>query len=356
MCGLNLSSAFLFAFLFCIALQVNAQNLVPDSGFEIVHRLPVRKENSLTCTKNWMSPTQGASDYYHKNGGLHAGVPSNVFGVQKPHSGKAYAGICVRTNFIEYVQTRLTDKLVKGSDYLVECYISRAELSIGSVKEFGVLFIPKMTFGLGNKGIRTKPNIIFDKPVGYKSKSKWTKFSAVYRAQGNEGAFILGYFNHDPAKRYVGFAHYYIDDVSITLIPKATDTVKIEQAQAPVMETFSARPGETVILQNIFFASNRSELLPESFSELDKLTQWLTDEPGTAIKISGHTDQTGDETHNLALSEARARSVADYLVLKGIDLGRISYSGFGSAKPIATNATDEGKQQNRRVEFTVSEN
>jgi OmpA-OmpF porin, OOP family len=93
--------ALLLIYLFFTSLLTKAQNLVPDSSFEKAHRLPTKKDNSLTCTTNWMSPTNGASDYYHKKGKSHAGVPRNIFGKQKPHSGDAYAGICVRTNFIE---------------------------------------------------------------------------------------------------------------------------------------------------------------------------------------------------------------------------------------------------------------
>lgn len=166
---------FLFTCLFCISLNITAQNFVPDSSFEKAHKLPAKKNNSLACTKNWMSPTNGASDYYHKDSRRHTSVPRNVFGKQKPHSGIAYAGICVRTNFIEYVQTQLTDTLEKGHDYLVEFYVSRAERSIGSVREFGVLFTKKMTWGLSNKGIKEIPNIEFLKSSGYKDKKKMDK-------------------------------------------------------------------------------------------------------------------------------------------------------------------------------------
>ena len=110
----------------------------------------------------------------------------------------------------------------------------------------------------------------------------------------------------------------------------------------------------TITLKNIFFATNKSELLPASFLELDKLVQYLIETPKTIIKISGHTDKTGNEDQNKILSEARAKAVGEYLTLKGIDKLRINYIGYGSSKPIATNETDEGKQQNRRVEFIIT--
>lgn len=344
----------LLTYLFCISFNTTAQNLVPDSSFEKVHRLPTKKDNSLTCTKNWMSPTSGASDYYHKDSRRHASVPRNVFGKQKPHSGIAYAGICVRTNFIEYVQTQLTDTLEKDHDYLVEFYVSRAERSIGSVKEFGVLFTKKMTWGLSNKGIQVVPNIEFLNPSGYKNKNKWTKFSAVYHAKGNESVFLLGYFKNDHSKRFKGFAHYYIDDVSITPIKMKPDSITSIEAMDSIPKIYSPKIGETITLENIFFTTNKCELLNESFIELDKLVQFLNETTNTFILISGHTDNTGNEDQNKTLSKERAKAVADYLILKGINKSRINYNGHGSSKPITTNDTEEGKQHNRRVEFIIN--
>src|ERR1044071_9477530 len=132
---------FLVTSLFCISINSQSQNLVPNHSFESARRMPAKKNNAVACTGTWMSPTgNGASDYYNRKADRHAGVPRNVFGRQKPHSGNAYAGICIRKKFIEYLETKLIDTLMKDADYLVEFYLSRAERSIGSVKEFRVLF------------------------------------------------------------------------------------------------------------------------------------------------------------------------------------------------------------------------
>ena len=71
------------------------------------------------------------------------------------------------------------------------------------------------------------------------------------------------------------------------------------------------------------------------------------------IEISGHTDSKGSATYNLKLSEARAKSVVDFLIRSGIEPSRLSYKGYGFLKPIASNDTEEGRQQNRRTEFKV---
>lgn len=111
----------------------------------------------------------------------------------------------------------------------------------------------------------------------------------------------------------------------------------------------------TVIFNNIQFAIDSFNLLPVSKIELAKLIQLLTDNSTVKIQILGHTDNTGNEKDNLLLSTNRARTVAYYLLNNGINSKRLSYKGFGSTKPIADNATEEGKAKNRRTEFVIKE-
>ncbi|MCF8297913.1 MAG: OmpA family protein [Saprospiraceae bacterium] len=111
--------------------------------------------------------------------------------------------------------------------------------------------------------------------------------------------------------------------------------------------------GSKVVLKNIFFDTGKSTLRKESTSELERLQKLMEDVPTLKIEISGHTDNVGSETMNQGLSEKRAKAVVDYLIGKGIDQARLTYKGFGFAQPIATNDTEEGRQQNRRTEFKI---
>ena len=112
--------------------------------------------------------------------------------------------------------------------------------------------------------------------------------------------------------------------------------------------------GEAVVLNNIFFESEKYELKPESHPELDVVQKMLDKNPSLKIEIGGHTDNTGTEEQNKLLSEKRAKSVYEYLVGKGVDAGRLSYKGYAASKPVASNNTNEGKAQNRRTEFVVT--
>lgn len=111
--------------------------------------------------------------------------------------------------------------------------------------------------------------------------------------------------------------------------------------------------GEKVILRNIFYATNKYDLLAESKSELKKLVEFLDRNSAIKVEIGGHTDDVGSTALNQELSNNRAKEVYLYLIGKGIDSSRLSYKGFGANEPVASNATEEGRAQNRRTEFTV---
>ncbi|MBK8808995.1 MAG: OmpA family protein [Bacteroidales bacterium] len=118
------------------------------------------------------------------------------------------------------------------------------------------------------------------------------------------------------------------------------------------LDNTSFQVGEVVKLQNILFAQGKSELLPESFTELDKLVAIMKSHPTLEIQVNGHTNNIG--THNLEISEQRAKAVVDYVVTKGIVATRIKYKGYGDTQPIASNDTPEGQAKNRRVEFIIT--
>lgn len=113
------------------------------------------------------------------------------------------------------------------------------------------------------------------------------------------------------------------------------------------------KPGEKIVLRNIFFDTDKATLRPESRRELENLTNLLKQNPSLKIEISGHTDNVGTATYNQQLSDKRAKAVVVYLTNKGINSSRLQHKGYGESQPIASNDTDEGKQKNRRTEFKI---
>jgi len=111
--------------------------------------------------------------------------------------------------------------------------------------------------------------------------------------------------------------------------------------------------GSSLVLKNIFFDFNQSDLKPESFVELDILFDFLQKNKSVTIEIGGHTDDLGSEEYNNKLSLERAKSVSQYLIDKKIDTNRITYKGYGKSQPIESNDTEEGRAANRRTEIKI---
>jgi OmpA-OmpF porin, OOP family len=109
--------------------------------------------------------------------------------------------------------------------------------------------------------------------------------------------------------------------------------------------------GTTVNLKNVLFMQAKTDILPESFPELDLVVNFLKANPAVKIELAGHTDNRGVHADNVKLSQQRVNKVKEYLVSKGIDSKRISGKGYGGTKPIASNDTEESRRMNRRVDF-----
>jgi cytochrome c oxidase subunit 2 len=126
-------------------------------------------------------------------------------------------------------------------------------------------------------------------------------------------------------------------------------------AEFSVAAVESAKAGDVLNLKNVNFATGSAILTPQSAAELALIVEAMTKNPNMKVEVSGHTDNVGDPVKNQALSEARAKAVADYVAKRGIAATRMTGVGFGDTKPIGDNATAEGKALNRRTEFKILE-
>jgi outer membrane protein OmpA-like peptidoglycan-associated protein len=109
-------------------------------------------------------------------------------------------------------------------------------------------------------------------------------------------------------------------------------------------------PAMRFILDGVNFDTGKATMRPESLFRLDNVVEVMAHKKGMRIEISGHTDNVGKKKDNQNLSERRAKSCRDYLVSKGIESSRITTVGYGDERPIAPNDTEQGRQQNRRIE------
>ncbi len=113
---------------------------------------------------------------------------------------------------------------------------------------------------------------------------------------------------------------------------------------------------QTVELKGVHFEFDKTRLMLDSKAILDTVAKSLRNEPDVKIIVAGHTDSMGSDEYNKRLSQGRAQSVVDYLSTHGISLNRLRAVGYGESKPVADNATDEGRERNRRVELELISN
>ena len=132
-----------------------------------------------------------------------------------------------------------------------------------------------------------------------------------------------------------------------TLIVRMEPT-QLAEPTIPMMKRDSL-----ITLSDLLFETNSYRLKDEHYGTLDSLAEFLVSYPTLFVSISGHTDNTGAERHNVSLSTHRADAVTDYLVARGVSFERIDFEGLGSSRPIATNGTAAGRGRNRRVEVLI---
>jgi OmpA-OmpF porin, OOP family len=136
-----------------------------------------------------------------------------------------------------------------------------------------------------------------------------------------------------------------------------TDSVSIDSEElTPVTKDIYLEPievGVTVRLKNIYFDFDKTTLKKESYTELNKVVDFLKQNNTVEVEIAGHTDSKGSDEYNNNLSQGRSQAVVDYIISQGIESHRLTPHGYGESKPIDTNDTPDGQANNRRVEFTV---
>lgn len=360
-------------------------NLVYNGSFEEYRSCPRRVDalGVLSIVDCWYQPTRGSADYFNRCGSPECRVPKNKLGTQEPLHGQAYCGIyCSKNDYREYLQTRLRRRLHPGDSLLVSFFVSLSEESSGAVATLGALFTPdaisdtvrslfmqKEQISLGGNVSQTiahtyLPQVCNSDQHPLADTRSWQQVSGTFVAKGGEQYITIGNFHplelsgfqdSDSLTHLLPGAYYYIDSVTINCLnctSPVIDELNIDSVYLS-KEQPSFQIGNTFVMKDIFFEFDKSTLLQQSFFELMHLLSLLVTYPSMSIEICGHTDNRGSDKYNNRLSENRARAVADYLISKGIHPDRLLYKGYGKSQPIDTNDTEEGRANNRRVEFRI---
>ncbi len=376
------------SFIFTISIllsviPVYAQNLVNNPSFEEFINFASSDNTGWHKVQDSDTP-----DYFNsENSDGKKNIFNTYTGGAKPKSGKGFIGIfCYRVqpqrnirNIRELIETQLSATLKKDSLYRIEVSLCLDGESNVAIKNFGILF--SGTSQRAEKDIKlttAKPQIDFTS-FYLDNTQNWITLQSFYKAEGNEKYIVLGNFKTDrntTFKRIVPVVdkkkkkkwdltsdekatYYYIDDIVVekSSVP-ASDSGLTQDPLIELADTFNIdeiKLDSAIVLRNINFDFNKYELLPESFTEINKLIHLMKSNPGTKIKLEGHTDNFGTYEFNLKLSLQRAESVASYLIHNGIYADRIKVAGYSFSHPLVSNETDEGRRINRRVSFVIIE-
>ncbi len=353
---------YLVLILLFVNSNVSAQNLIPNPGFEenneIKGKWMFTKNEFDRTIQHWSSPNDGSPDILFEK------VLSKMFPLRKhvefdnlkPASGKFMLGIktfgCLNNtqHCREYAQVKLSEPIRKGEKYAVEFYCATIKNSIYA-NNLGLAFSDvSLDFGQGGGLYFLEPIVKTEEVIPFDN-GKWEKVSAEFVATENATVLVIGNFFSDEQTKIsnksdakLKYAYYLIDDVS--LIP-------LSYVPSPTFEAL--KPGDKLVLENIFFESGKAILKSESNVALEKLATFLMKNKNIKVSITGFTDDMGTPASNLALSFNRAKAVCAFLMEKGISNERLIFDGKGEQYPIADNLTKSGRQQNRRVELNILE-
>lgn len=136
-----------------------------------------------------------------------------------------------------------------------------------------------------------------------------------------------------------------------SLLIAETKPVRITAKALPAVALKKSLDADGKVAIQVQFETDQATLLPSSKPQLEQVVALSNSEPDLRLSINGHTDNTGNAAHNLALSQRRAAAVRDFIVAAGVDQKRLESSGFGDTQPVADNTSEESKARNRRVEL-----
>ncbi|MBL7857753.1 MAG: OmpA family protein [Cyclobacteriaceae bacterium] len=366
--------SFVLFFLVGNSVDLFAQNLVPNSGFEEFTACPgghTQSPNEFRV-KAWSSGSQGTPDHFHTCSVGEADVPHNWAGVSDAFEGNGYAGIYVWSrdrmgnSYREYLHTRLLSPLIPDSTYSIEFRYKLSSYSMLAADRIGLLLTDSVVKSSSFRPFHIVPtlNVVKDSSLTNKT-GLWELARGEYKAKGGEEYIVIGnFYANEQTKCYpIKFrslqqemlrdaSYYYIDNVQLT--PKYLPDGTTLDDLIPEFSPDKVKINTHYVLRNIRFEFDSYKLLSSSFEELDDVVNYLMKNPHTRVELAGHTDDVGNDRYNLVLSRNRARSAARYLTLRGIEADRIESFGYGKSRPLLKATTEEARKINRRVEIRFS--
>jgi len=343
-----------------IAQKEKYENIIPNSGFEEYSTYPIgwfySGRHFSRVQKYWFSATNTSPDVY----GPKVLVPKHWrdkgFGDIHKKKGDSFVGITTygcdseKPHCKEYIEVQLKEPLVPGQNYMISLDVAQLANSM-PVSNLGIVVSEERVLHRNEECLLNKPVVNFSKIID--SRNRWTKLRSKFVATDAAQYIVIGNFfmdnqtNSSPAK--LDFGYFYLDNIVMKKVPPIIP-VPVDKHD---LRYVTLKQNKLIVLHNVYFEFDKAELHPRSEKELQQLVTIMAANPVMEIEIIGHTDDMGSEDYNLKLSELRANSVKKYLIKNNISSSRLVTAGKGNAEPMATNATEAGRQKNRRIEFRI---
>ncbi len=345
--------------------EIPGENIVPNPSFEDYSGTPIgwfyKGMHFTNLMKFWSSPTGASPDAFGPEIRVPAHWADKGFGQQKPHSGESMIGLTLygcdngKPHCREYVQIQLAEPLVLGQKYYFEFWTSRLPRSL-EINNLGAYFTKESISIKTDELLVHQPKIHAQKIIEAPNKN-WTRVAGTFTANTEDDYLLIGNFFDDKNTEVTGidrpdalpYAYYYIDDV---LLRKEEPYLDVPIKEDDIRKVPLA-VGSKFQLKNIYFDTDKFELLPQSFLEMKNLLNIMHEHPKMIIEVIGHTDSIGRHNYNLYLSRKRAKAVVRYLNENGISKTRTRYKGIGDTEPLDSNDTEKGRKRNRRVEVLI---
>lgn len=359
-----------------VFINTNGTNLIRNGDFNLYYGSPEMQigNGQKQIEKQipyWHSPDHNTPDYYNQFRRL-KNVPDNQN--QAFNETHSYVGIILYHNptghYSEYITGELVSKLIPNKVYCLKIRMRLSQNSgfkVNSIASYLTDSIISPENTTENQKIISQ--ISFNDSLD--NTFDWKTLCASYTASGFEKYITIGRVTNSNQSNvrsirpinqsegeYNQSAYYIIDKVEFvegnkTCCGNQTNEDTIERIDFDFENLQdSTNWKKTFVLNSIFFDFDKSELLPTSFVQLEKLLAFLKGN-NFNISISGHTDNMGSDDYNLALSLSRAKSVSLWLIENGINEERIHIHGYGANLPIVENDSPENRAINRRVEFKI---
>lgn len=370
------------------------QNLVVNPSFEVAadsNDLIPPGEFSVTHAKGWSLPSRAQASLYSSipmmatlNRAMNrwkftAKEGNNVVGIT------TYGTLAGSENneLREYVQGSLVHPLTVGKKYFISYYV---HFHCEGTNNIGVSFIKEPLSTDSIFRLPLTPLVNYTSVIPYSNTNIWQIVRDSFIVRESYTHFIIGNFLSNRATKVESNKYHYhkayLDDVHIEealdekMPPRTFDLVTENEPNLPAVvkekpkestlptplpevkkrempPTPTALKGEILVLDKVFFPYNATTLETASSAQLDKLVLYLQKNTTMRILVKGHTSSEGTDGYNQKLSENRAKAVVVYLTVKGINVERLAFKGYGKTQPIYPNDTEDNRHKNRRVEFEI---